>query len=169
MGISPPAMAAEIVTALSPMAPPVAGAIVGALISGAITRWVVQRHWVRRTSESALIDSLMRDLDAVVEKTLEYWSLDYRGDTKKDRETCEKARGLAAQIKAAIYKLQVALRQYSERYCRHVDFVGLMGEVQDACTNGDFDSARRGPDHGRYKIVVNATTRVRSALFERRV
>lgn len=168
MGI-PIAAMTGIVSVVNPVVPPVIGGVVGAVISGLVTGLLVQRHWLKRTSESSLIDNLTKDLDALVEKTLEYWSLDYRGETKKDKETCAKARALAAQIKAAIRKLQSSLRGYSERYCRKVDFVVLMAEVQDACTNGEFDAAKRGPDYDRYKTVTNATTRVRTVLFQRRV
>ncbi len=166
MGI-PYAAFVDLRTMMGSIGPPVAGAIAGGLITGLL----VQRHWAKRSSESLLIDTLVKDLDALVEKTLEYWSLDYHSDTKKDKETSEKARGLAAKIKAGLKKLRLAVGEYCERYCKKKKdgFIALVGELHDACTNGAFDAAKRGPDHDRYLTVVNAANRLRSALFERRV
>jgi len=153
---------------LSPVVPALVGAVVGAILSACLTGFLVQRHWASRASESVLIDGHTKDLDTLVKMTLDYWSLDYSGETKRHKENGEKARALATKIKASIKLLVYALRDYSDRYCKNVDFTRLMSDVQDACTNGAFDAAKRGPDWDRYVIVVNATNRVRSALFVRR-
>ena len=147
----------------------VVGGLAGAIASAILTGIFVEKHWASRQGESTLIDSLVNDVGALEEKTINYWSLDCRGDAKKNEEDREKSRALAAKIKMDILKLHSSLRQYSERYRRNIDFGQLIGEVQDACTNGQFDSPRRAPDHDRYKLVVNATNRVRSSLFACRV
>jgi hypothetical protein len=144
------------------ISPPIAGVIVGALI--------IQRYWVSRANESTLIGYLAKQLDDLVDETLEYWSLDWSGDKKIDEENRRRARVLEQRIKGAIKNLTSALIQYSKLYCKNVDFTPLMVEVSDACTGDAFETDdKRGPDRGRYLTIVNAAHRVRWQLFARLV
>jgi hypothetical protein len=138
---------------------------IGAIISG----FFVQRYWASRAGESSLIDGLRGEVDALQEKSVDYWTLDCRGDSKQNELERERARVLATKIKVDIRKLTASLREYSQRYCKEEDFTQLMAEVSDACTNGDFEGKRRGPDGGRYVVILNATNRVKSTLLKRRV
>jgi len=138
------------------ISPPVFGVIVGG--------YVIKRYWVRRENESILIEYFARELDDLVDETIDYWTI----DCKKDDESRQRARILESKIKGAIKNLNAALIEYSKRYCKKVDFIQLMVEVNDACTGGTFETAKRGPEFGRYLTVVNATHRVRWQLFDRR-
>lgn len=55
--------------------PQIVGAIVGVIIGGII----VQRYWVRKANEAALIEYLITELTDLVDETLDYWSLDCTG------------------------------------------------------------------------------------------
>src|SRR5262245_43779529 len=50
------------------LSPPIVGVLVGGFI--------VQRYWVRKSNESALIEYLTKELNDLVDETLEYWSID---------------------------------------------------------------------------------------------
>lgn len=140
-------------------------AIFGAVISG----YFVQRYWSSRVGESTLIDGLRIAVDLLQDKTVDYWSLDCRGESKKNEEDRQQARTLETKIKADILKLYSSLRGYSARYCKREDFTQLMAEVADACTNGEFEQKRRSPDKDRYKLVNNAASRLKATLLKRRV
>jgi hypothetical protein len=163
------AMATDIVWFLTKLrdylmyvSPPVVGVIVGGV--------VIQRYWISRANESTLIKYLAKELDDLVDETLEYWSLDCSGDKKIDEENRQRARMLEQRIKGAIRNLNAALIRYSRRYCKNVDFTSLMVEVSDACTGDEFETVtKRGPDRGRYLTVVNAAHHVRWQLFARLV
>ena len=138
------------------VSPPIMGVIFGGL--------VIQRYWVSRANESTLIEYFAKELADLVDETLEYWSLDCRKDDER-----RKARMLEQRIKGDIKNLNSGLGRYALRYCKKVDFTPLMCAVNDACTGGTFETAKRIPDHQRYLAVVNATHRVRWQLFMRRV
>jgi hypothetical protein len=139
--------------------------LVGVLVGG----FIVQRYWVRKANESAIIDYLTKELSDLVDETLEYWSLDCAGTTRRAELNRLEARRLEPKIKGAIKSINSVLRHYCRRYCSDVDFDPLMVEVNDACTGGNFEVSRRAADPHRFLTVVNATHRVREHLFERRV
>jgi len=147
------------------LAPQIVGSLVGVIVGGVI----VQRYWMSRANEATLINYLTKELDDVVDETLLYWSLDCSGDTKKDEETRQQARMLEQKIKGALHNLGSVLADYSQRYCKHVNFTKLMADVHDACMGGTFEGVKRPPDRGRYLKVVNTTHHVRAELFNRRV
>ena len=139
--------------------------VVGVLVGG----FIIQRYWVRKANESALIEYLTKELSDLVDETLDYWSLDCSGTDKLGDQNRQQARKLEQKIKGAIKNLNSVLRQYSERYCKNINFTDLMAEVSESCTGGKFEVKKRPADPERYLHIVNATHRVRSKLFERRV
>jgi len=150
--------------------------VVGVLVGG----FLVQRYWVRKANESALIEYLTKELNDLVDETLEYWSLDCSGSKEGVGERRDQARMLEQQIKGAIKNLSTVLEAYGDRYCARfsflglrigqtVDFAKLMCEVNDACTGGQFESAKRPPDGARFLSIINTTHRVRWKLLKRRV
>ena len=143
------------------VSPPVVGVILGGMI--------VQRYWVRKANEGAMIEYLSDELSDLVDETLEYWSLDCSGTGARTDKFRQEARKLEPKIKGAIKNLSSVLMQYSKRYCKKNDFTILMVEVTDACTGGQFEVAKRPADPHRFLSVVNTTHRVRSQLFERRI
>jgi len=139
--------------------------LVGVILGG----WLIQRYWIRKSNESAVIEYLARELTNLVDTTMLYWSIDCVG-TGKDAEAARKqARQLAAKIKAESHNLQAALRSYSEKYCGDVKFEALCAEVHDACTGGSFEKEDRPADPDRYFRVVCTTNRLRWKLYDRRV
>lgn len=149
------------------ISPPTVGALTGVLLGGIM----VQRYWVKKSNESLIIEYLAKELSDLVDETLEYWSLDCQDTAGKPEENRQQARKLEQKMKGAIKNLHSMLRQYSERYRKRgqADFTSLMAEVNDACTGGDFEGAKRPPDRDRFLVVVNATHRVRWQLLQRRV
>ncbi len=143
------------------LSPSVVGVFVGGMF--------VQRYWISKANESAIIEYLTKELTDLVDETLEYWSLDCSGETKEAKENRKQAKKLEQKIKGAIKNANSLLVQYSKRYCKKVDFSSIMGEVNDACTGGKFEVVDRGPDTDRFLSVVNATHRVRWELLSRRV
>lgn len=133
--------------------------VIGVLIAGLI----FQRYFVARSNECAFIDYLVKELDALRNDAVEYWSLEVN---VKNRE---KARLLEAKVKGAIKSLNSELRSYSQRYDQKSDFTSLMAEVSDACTGGEFEAAARNPDTGRYLSVVNSLHRVKWSLIRRKL
>jgi hypothetical protein len=143
----------------------VSPSLVGVIAGGVFVQW----YWVSRANESTLINYFSEELTDLTDETLEYWSLEYKGDTKKDDESRQRAKVLEQRIKGSIKNLNSALGQYSRKYCNKTNFQPLVQEVQDACTGGTFEEATREADHSRYLSVVNTTHRLRWKLFERRV
>jgi len=136
----------------------IAPQILGVILGG----FLFQLYWVRRANESNLIDHLTKALDELRNDSLEYWNLDLR-----EEKNLSRGRILEQKMKGAIRNLNSELRMYAERYCKKVKFEPLMVEVSDACTGGTFETASRGPDTGRYLMVVNIIHRVRWELIGR--
>lgn len=134
------------------------------VISVLIAGLIFQRYFVARSNESAFIDYLVEGLDELRSDALEYWNLEISPRTNR-----EKGRILEQKIKGAIKSLTSELRNYSNRYCKRIDFVPLMTEVADACTGGQFESASRAPDSGRCLPVVNSIHRVKWELMRRKL
>lgn len=143
------------------VSPAVAGVIVGG--------WIIQRYWVKKSNEAAIVDYIVRELSDLVDDTLLYWSIDCSGTGTKADADRKQATQLAAQIKAASHNLNAVLRSYCNRYCARDSFDTLWSEVHDACTGGEFEVAKRPADPHRYSRVVSSTHRIRWRLYERRV
>jgi hypothetical protein len=141
--------------------------IVGVFVGG----FLVQRYWAKKANESNLIEYLTKELNDLVDETLEYWSIDCSGTAQKADAERKSARKLEAKIKGAVKNLNSVISHYSERYCKKKKdfFTALMGEVNDACTGGEFEVKDRAPEAHRFLTIVNATTRVRVELLRRRV
>lgn len=139
--------------------------LLGVLLGG----YLVQKYWISRANEAALMDYFSKELSELVNETLEYWSLDYSTDSKKDAENRQQARRLEQKIKGSLNNLNRALQAYSKRYCSKTDFTPLVADLHQACTAGTFEAASRGSDPARYLAVVNAAHQVRWKLFERRI
>jgi hypothetical protein len=143
--------------------------VIGVMVGG----FIVQRYWVKKANESAMIEYLTKELNDLVDETLEYWSIDCSGGNGvEDRRRT--ARKLEPKIKGALHNINSVLKSYSTRYCsrsycKNVDFNDLMSEVMNACTGGNFEGEKRAAEPHRFLSVVNTTHRVRSHLFERRV
>src|SRR5688500_17692004 len=90
----------------------VSPSILGVVIAG----FVFQRYWVRKANESVLIEYIAKELNDLVDETLEYWSMDCSGTGKEAEQNRLVARRLSAKIKAASHNLTAVLRSYSEKY-----------------------------------------------------
>jgi hypothetical protein len=147
------------------VSPQLVGVIVGGLL--------IQRYWVQKANESSVIEYLTKELSDLVDETLEYWSIDCStGDGVAERR--REARRLEAKMKGAIHNINSVLGHYANRYCsrsyrKKVDFSALMAEVNNACTGGTFEVAKRPADASRGWAVVNTIHKVKSQLLERRV
>lgn len=141
--------------------------VVGVLVGG----FLVQRYWAKKSNESAIIEYLSKQLSDLVEDTLEYWTLDCGGTTKRSENSRHLARKLEPKLVGAIKNINSNLGQYCNKYCKKKkdDFDLLMVDVSDACTGGKFGVAKRAPDPDRFLYVVNTTHRLRWQLLKRRV
>ena len=135
-----------------------------ALVTLVIGSFVLQRFFISRSNEAAFIDNLLDRLETLKEDAIEYWATDLaiEGEARA-------AKALEPRIKGAIKSLAGDLAYYSQRYTKGEDFLSLLAELADACTGGNFESAARKPDSGRYIYVVNGANRVRTALLRRKL
>lgn len=138
-----------------------------ALVTVGLGAYVVQRFFVSRANQAALIDLLVRRLEAIQADSLEYWNLPCDSDANKQHERLV----LAQKIKGAIFSTNSDMRFYCARYCSHsaAQMAELMCAVLDTCTGGDFESSKKQPDAARYLAITNAINRVRSELFKQKL
>ena len=143
-----------------------------ALVMVVLGSFILQRFFISRSNEAAYIDFLFKELDELRADTLEYWNIDCtKGDKDQKTDKTDRTRILEQKIKGMIKSLTGELQYYCNRYCkkRKEDFTGLMVEVSDACTGGQFESEKKTRDCGRYLIVVNSINRVKSELIRRKL
>jgi hypothetical protein len=136
------------------------------LITVLLGALIIQRYFVSRSNQAALIDLLIRELDGLRDDSLSYWSL--HNATKDD---VNKQEVFAARLKGTIRSLSGDLDYYCDRYCkkRKSEFTRILGEICDACTGGSFESQSHPKDCGRYLTVVNTINRLRSELFKQKI
>lgn len=135
-----------------------------ALVTVVLGALIVQRFFVSRANEAALIDTIETDLDQLRADALEYWNLEPTTKRKRDRASV-----LEQKIKGATKSLNSDLKYYAHRYNSKTDFEALMMEVSDACTGGSFESATRTIEAGRYITIVNTVSRIKSELRRRKL
>jgi hypothetical protein len=147
-----------VVETLRIIAPPLLTVVFGA--------YVAQRYFFSRANEAAMVDFMIRDLHELQKDALEYWALPSDSKENKQHQTV-----LAQIIKGAIKSISADVNYYCQRYCktkgREMD--KFLEEVLDACTGGDFESANKKVDTGRYLRVVNTINRVKSELHRRKL
>lgn len=136
------------------------------LLTVVLGAFVAQRFFVSRANEAAMVDFMVRELEDLRKDSLEYWTLP--GDSKENKQRLTM---LSAKMKGAIKALFADVNYYCQRYCKkkEKELHGLVGELMDACTGGDFESAGKKVDTGRYLLVVNAINRVKSELHRRKL
>lgn len=141
-------------------------AIAPSLITVLLGAFVVQKFFVSRANEAALVDFLIKELEELRNDALEYWNL--VADSKEDRE---RQAMVAQKIKGNLKALSADLRFYCERYSRkhEAHFSKLVTNLHDTCTGGDFESQRKKPDSQRYIIVVNAINGIKSDLLRQKL
>lgn len=118
-----------------------------------------------------MVDYMVEELNDLRQDALEYWTLPADTKESKQRQTV-----LAQKIKGSIKGLTSDSNYYCQRYCKakQADMDKLLGEVLDACTGGEFESTRRKPDNGRsengrYIVIVNTISRVKSELHRQKL
>jgi len=134
-----------------------------ALVTVALGAFAVQRFFVRKSNESALIDTYLEALESIASDALEYWNTDA---TAKNQKEC---RRLEQRLVGNIRTLAVDLERYAARYCKKKKFAALMVEITDACTGGAFQTANRVADTGRYMLVLNSINRVKTELLAQKL
>lgn len=141
--------------------------IAPALISVVVGAWIVQRFFVSKSNEAALIDWLIRELETLQDLALEYWSSDSQAKRQADEPAL-----LAQKVKGRIRCISGNIRYYCDRYGGGNDsmFSQRLMDVSDACTGGQFESVRATQsDPSRYLLIVNAITQLRSDLWQRKL
>jgi hypothetical protein len=133
-----------------------------ALIGGSL---ILQRYFVRKANEASLIEAIIKDLESLRADSISYWSTDPSDANKAELES------LGQKIISAIRALESDLKAYSKRYCkkRYDEFVQMMVDVNDACTCGKFQTAKRKADSGRVLPVSNTISRVKSELRKQKL
>lgn len=140
--------------------------ITPSLVTVLLGAFVIQRFFVARANEAAMIDFLVKELDELRADSLEYWTLPSDNKEHKLRKVV-----LAQKIKGAIKIISSDVNYFCSRYCKKKinEMEILLIEVSDACTGGDFESSTGNVDSGRYISVVNTINRVKSELLRRKL
>lgn len=148
----------------------VAPAFTGALTAAIISGWFLQNYFVARANEAAFIDFLIEQLDQLRADGFEYWMLDVReGSSAEKKKLKQLGRCLEVKLKGAVKSVTAALGDFKAKYECKTDFDGLMMDVSDACTGGNFESDERPSDPSRNMVIINAINRVKSELLRRKV
>ncbi|HEV7301821.1 MAG TPA: hypothetical protein VGN72_20970 [Tepidisphaeraceae bacterium] len=145
------------------VAPVVTGVVLGGIL--------VQRYWVRKSNEASLIQYLTDQIHRLVDETLEYWSIDCSKGVTGVAENRIEAKKLAQKVKSTSQNLNGALSMYSAKYAakKSPEYIQLMADLHDACTNGNFEVEIRGADYHRFLHVVNAAHKLRFELNNRKL
>jgi len=140
--------------------------IVPPLITVGLGAYVAQRFFVSRANEAAMVDFMIKELHELQNDSLEYWTHAPDSPENKQRQIV-----LSQKIKGMIKSLSADSTYYCGRYCKQktVELQGLLVDVADACTGGDFEGVDRKIDTGRYILVVNAINRVKSEFHRRKI
>ena len=128
-----------------------------ALIGGSL---ILQRYFVRKANQAGLIDAIIKDLESLRTDSISYWSKDTVEDNKGELES------LAHKLISAIRAIESDLKSYCKRYCpkRTDEFIQMMVDLNDACTGGKFQTAKRKADAGRVLPISNSISRIKSEL-----
>ena len=140
--------------------------ITPALVTVSLGAFLVQKFFVRRSNEAAMIDLLVREFDTLRNDAIDYWSNLGRNSREKQQQVL-----MSQKIKISIKSIFSDLNYYCGRYCpkQATEIKVLMMDVSDACTGGDFESLRKSGDEARYLLINNAINTARTALLRRKI
>ena len=140
--------------------------IAPSLVTVLLGAFIVQRFFVSRANEAALIDFLIEELDKLRDDALEYWNL--AGDTKENKQ---RQILLTQKIKGNLRALASDFGYFCDRYCLKdkSTITKLLTNLHDSCTGGEFESSKKKADPHRYIIIVNTINDVKSAVFRRKL
>lgn len=127
---------------------------------------LIQRYFIRRCNSSSFVDAVLKDLEILKSDSLEYWNL---GTSNKDKQ---RRLILAQKIKGAIRHLNADTKYLGGKYFssrKPPDFVGLLANISDAATGGDFESQAPMGDPSRYLLIVNSVGELRSVLLSAKI
>ena len=145
--------------------------VVPPLVTVVFGAFVAQRFFVSRANEAAMADYMVRELNDLRKDALEYWT------QAPDAKDCKQRQMVLEQkIKGTIKGLSADINYYCQRYCKTKagEMEKLLVEVLDACTGGEFESTKKKTengrsDNGRYIVIVNTISRVKSELHRRKL
>lgn len=83
----------------------IAPALVIVLVGGFLGGFFLQRYFVKRANESALIDSIMRTLDEVREDSLQYWFSDSAAKNANPKLLAQRIKGNMRTVYSMIQDL----------------------------------------------------------------
>ena len=127
----------------------------------------LQRYFVKRANESALIDSIMRTLDEVREDSLQYWFSDSAGKNANPKL-------LAQRIKGNLKTVYSMILIYSDRYfLKHKEELETSFiKIFELTTSGNFESEKSEKREAKpddYIRITNATNEIRKLLLHRKL
>lgn len=124
----------------------------------------LQKYFVKRANESALIDSIMRTLDEIREDSLQYWFSDSAGKNANPKL-------LAQRIKGNLRTVYSMIQIYSDRYfSKHKEELEtFVSKIFELTTSGNFESEKRESKPDNYIRITNTTNEIRKLLLHRKL
>jgi hypothetical protein len=127
-----------------------------AVIFGGI---VVNHFFVRKANLGGLVDRVCNCLDCLSNDCAEYWSVDFSTEKQHNLAVLE------ARIKAQVLQINAMVLLINQKYGNVSSATrGLILDLQDACTGGDFESRQRKADIHRYMRAFSVIGRISIAL-----
>lgn len=126
----------------------------------------LQKYFVKRANESALIDSIMRTLDEIREDSLQYWFSDSAGKNVNPKL-------LAQRIKGNLRTVYPMIQIYSDRYFpkHNGELETFVSRIFELTTSGNFESEKSEQHEAKpddYIRITNATNEIRKLLLHRK-
>lgn len=128
------------------------------LIGGVYLAKRSRKHEDRNKS----IDDIIGRGEELRKLSIEYWS------TSVTKTTATTARTLEQEIKSLIKAINSDARTFSERHDKRAKEVlaTCIDEVDEACTGGEFETAKRTPDKSRCEMVSREVSRLNAELLK---
>ena len=144
--------------------PPLLWHIAPSIVTVVVGGLLLQRFFVRKANQAALIDALVKQMDQIQQDSLEYWNLDAAVESNWARSSL-----LEQKIKGLLRALNADVDYFINKHGGAVLFNKLMVILHDGCSGGDFESKSRKIEATRYLMVVNAVSNLKSALMRNKL
>lgn len=151
-----------LVDLLREWSPPLIWHIAPSLVTVIIGGLLLQRFFVGKANQAALIDALVKQMDQIQTDALEYWNLDIAVEANRPRTSV-----LEQKIKGLLRALNADIDFFVSRYGKQnrVLFRRLLEDVHIKCSGGDFESKDRKIEPTQFLLIVNAVSNLKSALM----
>jgi hypothetical protein len=119
------------------------------ILTLAVGTYWLNRLFIARANFAALVERICNALDSLKDDCAEYWSVPYTADKEPEQSVLEaKIKGRVQQISSLIGLVA------DKRPNMPASIHGLLVDLLDACTGGDFETKARNADRGRFMRIV---------------